>query len=53
MFDVVMFRVEMKLGVPLIGLYVPVAPPGRPVTVSPTDGIPVVEDPDTNVMFTE
>ncbi len=52
-FEVVMFRMEVNVGVPLMGVYLPVAPPGRPVTVKPTDGSPVVDDPETRAMLTE
>ncbi len=47
-FSVVMFNVEVKLGVPVFGMKVPVAPGGRPVTPRASDGRPVVEDADTN-----
>ncbi len=53
MFAVVMFRVEVSVGVPLVGVYLPVAPPGRPVTVKPTEGTPVVDDPETKATLTE
>ncbi len=52
-FTVVIFRVEVKLGVPVLGLKVPVAPAGRPDTPKPSDGNPIAEDPATNAMLIE